>query len=459
MNDEPARGPAAANQHGKVPALEPDPKLVALADRAVAAGMSAAWYAFKGFKSGMPEGSPWLRIELPAGQRSRHMDVRAEGADAVAATQFEKWVALGEYQAILDTEKKVIIAEVSVGVFPFFRKLPGVVTKNVTAEAVPEQANSAGMTQAFVTSLKLDQVSYLSVPAPNNDLSLELRSSKPPEIAALTGFGGQIGYALVIHGVATKHHDDAIGLLVDLANSFFIDLDITYGLKANLKKDYDAELVVHDGYDDDRPGTISLRFPSVLHNRDAASLYLYARRLRDMPLVEYLAYYQVIEFYLPTYARSATIVRLRNILKDPSFDYNNDVTMGRLLDSIAPTGRKIMGEREQVATAISYCVDDAAIAAFLADMPAAAKALADKNRIQNVQVISAHNQQTSLTSQVARRIYDLRCRIVHGKDGDNDGSPPIRPFERESFLMRHDLSLIRFIARRILIASSRPAAW
>ena len=55
------------------------------------------------------------------------------------------------------------------------------------------------------------------------------------------------------------------------------------------------------------------------------------------------------------------------MLKDPGFHYNNDLALGRLLDAISPTGRKSMSEREQVATTIAYCIDDAAITAFLDD--------------------------------------------------------------------------------------------
>jgi hypothetical protein len=104
-------------------------------------------------------------------------------------------------------------------------------------------------------------------------------------------------------------------------------------------------------------------------------------------------------------------------------------------------------------------VYDAAIAAFLDDRPAAAKALTDKTRIHGVRVINTHDRQTPLIRQVAERIYDLRCRIVHSKDSGDESVSPIRPFERETRLMRHDLSLIRFVAQRVLIASSRPASW
>jgi hypothetical protein len=254
-------------------------------------------------------------------------------------------------------------------------------------------------------------------------------------------------------------HDEALELLLDLSTSLFIDLDIGYGLTASLRKAYDAELTVQDGYDPDPPNTVAPRFPSARHDRDAAALYLYAHSLFQTPLLKYLVYYQVIEFYLPTYIRSATITRVRNMLKDPAFDYNNDLALGRLLETIAPTGKKVISEREQVATTIACCVDDTAIAAFLKDRPAAAKALADKNRIRGVRVIIVNDRQTQLINQVAERIYDLRCRIVHSKDGSDESVRPIRPSDRESRLMRHDLSLIRFIAQRVLIASSRPASW
>ena len=115
------------------------------------------------------------------------------------------------------------------------------------------------------------------------------------------------------------------------------------------------------------PNTVHPRFPNARHDQEAADLYLYARDLIQTPLLEYLTYYQVIEFYLPTYTRSTAISRVRNILKDPAFDYNNDLALGRLLETIAPSGKRAINEREQVATAIACCVDDTAISAFLAD--------------------------------------------------------------------------------------------
>jgi hypothetical protein len=451
---------AAANDGltgGEASSLGRDPKLVLLADRAVAAGLTASWHAYENLRTGAP-GPDRLKIKIPAGRHFLLVDFGADDAEALLSFQFERWTSLGDYQAILDTDKRVIVAQVSLG-GRTLNKLPGV-TKRSGEAGDAEPTHDADTAQAAPKARsKFQDTSYLNISAPNSELSLEFYSPGPPEIAALHGWRRLSGYGLTIHGVTATRHDEALELLLDLSTSFFIDLDIVYGLTARLLKVRDFDLEAQNRYDPDRPSATFPRFPSTRHNRDAASLYLYARNLIGMPLLEYLVYYQVIEFYLPTYTRSATISRFRNILKDPGFDYNNDLALGRLLDIIAPAGRKVMSEREQVAATIAYCVDDAAIAAFLDDRPEAAKALADKTRINDVRMISIRDRQTSLVSQVAERIYDLRCRIVHSKESGGEAVPPIRPFDRESRLMRHDLSLIRFIAQRVLIASSHPASW
>ena len=243
----------------------------------------------------------------------------------------------------------MIIAEVSLR-GRTLNKLPGVTKWPLEEESEPAVDADTARAVPKVGS-ELQDTSCLIIPAPNSDLSLELYSPCPPEIAGLKGRRTRfaVGYGLTIHGVTATRHDEALELLLDLSTSFFIDLDIGHRLTASLVKAYDAELAAQDGYDPDRPNVAVPRFPNTCHNRDAASLYLYARQVNQMPLLEYLVYYQVIEFYLPTYTRSAIINRLRNILKDPGFDYNNDLVLGRLLDTISPTGRKIISEREQVA--------------------------------------------------------------------------------------------------------------
>ena len=132
MDDESVPEAAAENHGGGADPLEPDPKLSLLAERAVAAGITGSWYRFKDPTTGKLEGPISLGIEIPSGRRVRRVSIRAEDAEALAQFKFERWTALGDYQAILDTDKRAIIAEVNLSGFPSFNKLPGVMKRSLS---------------------------------------------------------------------------------------------------------------------------------------------------------------------------------------------------------------------------------------------------------------------------------------------------------------------------------------
>jgi hypothetical protein len=88
----------------------------------------------------------------------------------------------------------------------------------------------------------------------------------------------------------------------------------------------------------------------------------------------------------------------------------------------------------------------------------AAKALRNREWITGVRVIVTGDSQPSLTRQIAERIYDLRCRIVHSKESHTDAEP-LHPFGPEAKRLRHDMNLIRFVAHHVLASSSKQANW
>jgi hypothetical protein len=53
---------------------------------------------------------------------------------------------------------------------------------------------------------------------------------------------------------------------------------------------------------------------------------------------------------------------------------------------------------------------------------------------------------------VATRIYEIRCRIVHTKSGYDE--EPLLPFDPEIRYLRFDVDLIQFLARKVLIDAS-----
>jgi hypothetical protein len=285
-----------------------------------------------------------------------------------------------------------------------------------------------------------------------------LLSRAAAEIQALHGTSSSFGHALVIHGVTTRRHDEARELLEDLSAAVFIELDRSYGLAGTLHHDLADDLVAHE-YDEEPISTFAPRLPTARYGRDAASLYLFARSVpSQLPFLEYLGYYQVIEYYMAAFSRARTIKRVSNILKDPRFDHHDEVAVDRLIDVVLPGGRSQVKEAEQVLAAVEGCLDYAAAARFLAERPAAAKALRDTKWITGVRAIIPGDSHASLVRQIADRIYGLRCRIVHSKDSHADAEP-LHPFSPEAKRLRHDLHLIRFVAQHVLMASSKPARW
>jgi hypothetical protein len=288
---------------------------------------------------------------------------------------------------------------------------------------------------------------------------LSILVQKPPPVALRIACSARTNsWSVVLTGITAGRHDDALRLLREISTSFFIDLDLSYGVAFRLKKEVAKEFA-YERTDDERALTTPPRFPELVHNDDAASLYLYARSMWQVPLLEYLAYYQVLEFFMPQYARQASVHKLRDVLRDPRFDYNDEVALGRVIEMLVDRSRTSSNEREQLKATVLRCLEPGVLTQYFEGHPRGAAAMSDSKWIADVRTVKPKEPGATLVEQVSDRIYDLRCRIVHGKDGGNGRGEPLRPFGPESKLLAHDLALIRFVAQRVLLTSSGPASW
>jgi hypothetical protein len=277
-------------------------------------------------------------------------------------------------------------------------------------------------------------------------LSVELSSRAAAEVEALRSSSNRFGHALIICGVNTSDHDQARELLEDLAAAVFIELDRSHGVAGTLQPAIADDLTEQE-YDAESISSDPPHLPSVRYGRGAASLYLYARTVPPaLPLLQYLGFYQVIEYHMAAFARAMTIRRVNAVLNDPQFDSSDDIAIDRLIDVVLPGGRSRISERDQVLATVEACLDNTALNNFLQTRPAAAKALSNANSSSGVRLIVADDVQPPLVRQVAERIYGLRCRIVHSKESHTD-SEPLHPFGPEARRMQHDLHLIRLVAQ------------
>src|ERR1700733_5421459 len=142
-----------------------------------------------------------------------------------------------------------------------------------------------------------------------------------------------------------------------------------------------------------------------------------------MPLLQFLAFYQTIEYYFPVYSRNEAIKRVRAFLKDPSFNVHDDSDVSRLLSSLDPGRSGGLGdERAQLRATILQCVEAGALREFLESDEGLAKfykTQAEWKTISDKKIVIG-NADADFRNDVADRIYDIRCKIVHAK---GDGGP------------------------------------
>jgi hypothetical protein len=193
------------------------------------------------------------------------------------------------------------------------------------------------------------------------------------------------------------------------------------------------------------------------YERNPSSLYWYARSASSMPLLQFLAFYQCIEFFFPRYSRQEAIARIRHVLKDPQFNGTKDSSINTILN-ITMDGRRgsFLEERKQLAATLKHCVDESALRDFLNETEERTRYYGSEyKQISNKKITLSDDP--AVVDQSAERIYDIRCKIVHTKNLESgEGDEMILPFSEEADLLMEDVELIKFLARRVLIASSSP---
>lgn len=270
--------------------------------------------------------------------------------------------------------------------------------------------------------------------------------------------GRAIPLTLKISGIAASRHDDALALLEQISDSLFFQFDLVYDIPLRLRRRLRTiPQSRRIRLDENTPDPT---IPRARYEHDPITLYFYARGSTEAPLLEFLAYYQTLEYFFPRYTHEERLRNLKQELMDPRFNANDPSHLTRIISIVGSrNGWGVGTEREQLKATLRGCLTLDRMEEFIT---------ADADRcvhygspvIKSVSRINLKNKQVDLREQVADRVYDIRCRIVHTKDGGQNSSPPILlPFGTETSSIRPDIELVRFLAQNVMIASSEKPPW
>lgn len=399
-----------------------------LRERAEAAGLTLRrnWEA--------DEGGFYVELVVPAGREERTIFFPESHLPTLLEVSFESVKFLERYEAICSYEENWIEALVrGVGMGPnpspqyLFRRLLG--RQDIERDNLP--------------TIELDD--------PQSDGRVTLG---PPSklLSALVPRPGLARLSMRITGVPISRHSEAENVLVRTANSLFFDLDSKYGYLlglARVRGNIGRRIVSR------RPPNL-LEFPVSEYDPEPMSLYFYARSARGMPLLQFLSFYQVIEFYFDFFSREEALTRIKTLIRDPAFSPHSDRDVTQLLSAISGTGRLAFGsEREQLRATLRASTHADDMRNFLDTRREEARAFFSK-RSSLTSVKIPLDGAADLRDTAADRIYDIRCKVVHTKEGADEGPQILLPFSKEEELLTFDIELIEFLARRVLATRSSP---
>lgn len=383
-------------------------------------------------------------VQLPQGRESREVVVNQDTAQDLIDNNFENYVFLGHYQAICSYEAGDIEVLLEVAG-------SGAAAGPVLSRRFQEDESDAdGMSPG-------DTAEFFSVAGPSG-VSLSVGRASPL-IQAMVGWD-PVGRAkraasLRIQGLTRSRHDTALAAMETIGNGLLFQLDSKLDLPILLRRQPRRRFR--------RPRRISpaeVEFPASEFDPEPMSLFWYGRGAEGLPLLQFFAYYQVLEFYFGQFAEQEARRRVRSLLKDPGFSPHHDRDIGKVVRVASrAAGQSLRDERAQLRATIRGCADADDLRGYLTESDRRTKFFETKQSELTDVTIRPVISDSDLLERIAERIYDIRCRIVHTKDeGGKDEVGLLLPFSPAARKLTWDINLLERIARQALIHASRPLA-
>ncbi|MGW0703456.1 hypothetical protein ACWD0A_29950 [Streptomyces sp. NPDC002867] len=409
--------------------LKSDSPLLALEKTIQAAGISCEWATSW-------DESALLQIDIASGRSSRAVLISENDAPTCLEMDFSKIRALGEYEAfeVLGENPSIEVA-LSANSGPTHRlveRIPGWVTA--------DPANPRAKIQGSVTITGTR----------DEDWSAEI-SPPSKRFSVLSNFGP---VTLKLKGRQNSTYPEALAFLESAGNAILFELDLKYGLSFTFRRMRPVSAMRFGRRAN--PNASAPTLPKLQYAAEPLSLYRYARSAVGMPLLEFLAYYQVLEYYFSRYSQRDLLDKLRNELRDPNFRANDERHLSRILRITRQPGRGYGDERSQLKATVRYCVSEDAISDFFSANPEVLGHFSAKRQvIAGLEPVDPKRKKGDLADSLCERIYEIRCRVVHTKeDGGGQVDSLLMPFSPEAESLRAENVLMRFLAQKVLIAGA-----
>lgn len=203
------------------------------------------------------------------------------------------------------------------------------------------------------------------------------------------------------------------------------------------------------------------RHPDRAYERVPMHYYRHARTAVE-PTEQFMGYYRVLEYYFLRRMEHAVEQEIETLRGEPNLSEGSDEWYAR----VEEVRKERDNERAQLLIVLSACVKDGEFSNAL-KQPGAVKAFTAANGVLGWMngkqpAKPPSSSQPNLVEIFAPLLYQLRCRIVHAKDGGASRNGfvehPILPASREGEALWPYIHMLRWAAERALIRIPRAAS-
>lgn len=261
-----------------------------------------------------------------------------------------------------------------------------------------------------------------------------------------------------IEGLQITKNTEAVEQLRQVTDSLFFELRRKRKVSLSISRRYEIETSAWTTRPRKRSRIESeIGFPRYKYDKEPSELYWHAVSAYKMPLLQYLAYYQILEYYFMKYSMLGAKREIANRLKDPEFNVDDDNDILEIVKCVEAKLGRYLRESDQLSDIIRECVSEKDLVSDVSSEPFKEYFKKEYKIVSQCRII-AENKEKDIQEQLADRIYDIRCRIVHTKEDDRRGR--IMPFTKEEVLIRRfELPMIENLANKVLIANSKNLAF
>ena len=192
--------------------------------------------------------------------------------------------------------------------------------------------------------------------------------------------------------------------------------------------------------------------PHMIYNQDMLDIYT-AGNWHDDPLVQFLNYYQVVEYLFNYVPDKMLFEQVQRKISNPKFSYTKEKDVLMLSNFISKLHRKNEKEVNSLEMVLSRYVEysdlkgslsDELISYYYNEVPSFLKNVSDSNGLKFS--INNLNNSEKTYGKIARRLYAIRNSLVHNKEGENH----FNPLNDEEDLKK-EIPLMKAIAETVII--------